>query len=117
NSKTFYNQPSPSDDTVTGGPCSAGMIDVKLTETDLPLFFRPAGSLLGKVSPFVPFINAQARVSINQLDSSVGALPVGVPDVNPKSARAYFINESTGDVLGSAALTKTGTSNGLVVWD
>jgi hypothetical protein len=117
NSKTFYNQPSPSDDTVTGGPCTAGMIDVKLTETGLPLFFNSVGSLLGKVAPTVPFINAQARVSINQLDSSVGALPVGVPDVNPRSARAYFVNEATGAVLGSAALTKVGTSNGLVVWD
>jgi hypothetical protein len=117
NSKTFYSQPSPSDDTVTGGPCSAGMIDVKLTETNLPLFFKPVGSLLGKVAPFVPFINAQARVSINQLDSAAGALPVGVPDVNPRSARAYFVNEDTGAVLGSAALTKVGTSNGLVVWD
>ena len=113
NSKTFYNQASPSDDTVTGGPCSAGMIDVKLTETDLPLFFKPLGSLLDKV----PFINAQARVSINQLETAVGALPVGVPDVNPRSARAYFINESTGAVLGSTDLTKVGTSGGLVVWD
>jgi len=113
NSKTFYNQPTPSDDTVTGDPCSAGMIDVKLTETDLPLFFKPIGSLLTKV----PFINAQARVSINQLDTSQGALPVGVPDINPRSARAYFINESTGAVLGSADLSKVGTSNGLVVWD
>jgi hypothetical protein len=113
NSKTFYNQPTPSDDTVTGGPCSAGMIDVKLTETDLPLFFKPIGGLLTKV----PFINAQARVSINQLDTSQGALPVGVPDINPRSARAYFINESTGAVLGSTDLAKVGTSNGLVVWD
>jgi hypothetical protein len=113
NSKTFFDQPAPADDTVTGGPCSAGMIDVKLTETDLPLFFKPFGGVLNKV----PFINAQARVSINQLDTTQGALPVGVPDVNPRSARAYFINESTGAVLGSTALTKVGTSNGLVVWD
>jgi hypothetical protein len=113
NSKTFFDQPAPADDTVTGGPCTAGMIDLKLTETDLPLFFKPFGGLLNKV----PYINAQARVSINQLDTSQGALPVGVPDVNPRSARAYFINESTGAILGSTDLAKVGTSNGLVVWD
>ena len=47
----------------------------------------------------------------------MGALPVGVPDTNPKSAHATFINEATGAVLGSTDLVKTGTSNGLAVWD
>jgi Putative Flp pilus-assembly TadE/G-like len=117
NSKTFYNQPAPSDDTTASPPCSAGMIDVKLTETDLPWLLKPVASLLSGVTPVVKFINAQARVSINQIDSSAGALPVGVPDINPRSARAYFIHESTGAVLGSAPLTKVGTSNGLAVWD
>jgi Putative Flp pilus-assembly TadE/G-like len=117
NSKTFYNQPSPSDDTTASPPCSAGMIDVKMTEGDLPWFFKPVGGLLSGVTPTVRFINAQARVSINQIDSSAGALPVGVPDVNPRSARAYFIHESTGAVIASAPLTRVGTSNGLVVWD
>jgi hypothetical protein len=119
NSKTFYNQPSSPapDDTVVGGPCAAGAIDVKLTETDLPWYFKPVASLLGGASPVVPFINAHARISINQLDTTSGALPVGVPDVNPKSARAWFIDEDSGAVLGSTPLTKTGTSNGLVVWD
>ena len=56
-------------------------------------------------------------MSVNQVDTSVGALPVGVPDTNPKSARATFINEATGAVLGSTDLVKTGTSNGLAVWD
>jgi hypothetical protein len=117
NSKTFFNQPAPSDDTVTSGPCAAAMIDVKLTETDLPLLFKPVGNLLGKLAPSVSFVDAQARISINQLETAVGALPVGVPDVNPRSARAYFINESTGAVIGSSAVAKVGTSNGLVVGD
>jgi hypothetical protein len=117
NSKTFYDQPSPADDTTEGPPCTAGMIDVKLTETDLGWVFKPIASLLGAIDPSVPYINAQARVSINQLDTSAGSLPVGVPDVNPKSARAWFINESTGAVLGSTALSRNGTSNGLAVWD
>lgn len=117
NSKTFYGQPADPDDTVTGGPCAAGGIDVKLTETDLPWYFRPVAGLLGGGSPVVPFINAQARVMIQQLESSAGALPVGVPDVNPRAARAYFIDEDTGSVIGQSALTRVGTSAGLVVWD
>ena len=115
NSRTFHAQttttkPVTPDDTIEGSPCEAPMIDVKLTETDLPWFFPLTGSV-------VPFINAQARVSFKRLDSTSGALPVGVPDVNPKSARAWFVNESTGVVLGSTPLTKVGTSNGLVIWD
>jgi Putative Flp pilus-assembly TadE/G-like len=117
NSKTFYNQPSPADDTVTGTPCTAGAIDVKLTETDLPWYFKPVAGLLGGSSPVVPFINAQARISVNQLETTAGALPVGVPDVNPKSAHAWFIDEDSGAVLGTTALSRVGTSNGLVVWD
>jgi Flp pilus assembly protein TadG len=118
NSKTFHDQPTTSkpatpDDTVELSACKAGMIDVKLTETDLPWFF-PAGDLMDGL---VPFINAQARVSFLRLDSTSGSLPVGVPDVNPKSAHAWFINESTGVVLGSTPLTAAGTSNGLSVWD
>jgi hypothetical protein len=113
NSKSFFDQPTKTDDTTVGNPCSAGMIDVKMTETDLPWYFRPLAGMLGRV----PYINAQARVSILQMDSSAGALPVGVPDANPQSARAWFIDEDSGAVLGTTSLTKVGTSNGLGVWD
>jgi hypothetical protein len=117
NSKTFYNQPGKADDTVEAPPCTAGMVDVKLTETDLPWFFRPIPKLLGGMGASVPYINAQARVSLFQKDSTQGALPVGVPDVDPKVAKAWFVNEQTGAVLGSTSLTKAGVSNGLTVWD
>jgi hypothetical protein len=110
NSRTWHGQSSPTDDTVVEAPpCTAAMVDVKLTETDLPWFFRVA---------HVPFINAHARVSIMKLDSVSGALPVAVPDVNPRSARVTFINENTGEVLGSRNLTRLpGVVNGLGVWD
>jgi hypothetical protein len=114
NSKTFHDQPGSPDDTTEGSPCTAGMIDVKLTEVDLPWFVP---SFFSALPAKVKYINAQARVSVNQVDTSLGALPVGVPDPNPKAARATFINEATGAVLGSTALVKTGTSNGLAVWD
>jgi len=113
NSKSFYNQPGKTDDTAVGTPCSTGMIDVKMTETDLPWYIKPVAGRLGRV----PFINAQARISILQMESSAGALPVGVPDANPVSARAWFVDEDSGAVIGSTPLTKVGTSNGLGVWD
>jgi hypothetical protein len=113
NSKSFFDQPGKTDDTTVGTPCSAGMIDVKMTETDLPWYIKPVAGMLGRV----PFINAQARISILQMDTSAGALPVGVPDANPQSARAWFIDEDSGTILGTTALTKVGTSNGLGVWD
>lgn len=117
NSKTYYNRPGPGDDTVEAPPCEAAMIDAKLTETDLPWLFRPVASLLGGVAPQVGYIDAHARVSIQQLETSNGALPLGVPDTNPRAARAYFVDEATGAILGSTPLTRTGSSNGLNVWD
>jgi hypothetical protein len=110
NSRSYFGQSSPTDSTVVeGGPCSAAMIDVKMTETDLHWFFGLAK---------VPFINAHARVSIQKAKDFGGALPVGVPEVSPKVARAYFVNENTGQVLGSRDLTRTpGTVNGLATWD
>jgi hypothetical protein len=110
NSPTYFSQSSPTDPTVVQSPpCSASMIDVKMTETDLPWLFGLAK---------VPFINAHARVSILKADSVAGSLPLGVPEVNPRSARAFFVDEATGTVIASTDLTKvSGPVNGLAVWD
>jgi hypothetical protein len=108
NSKTFYNQPTPVDDTVVeGNPCAAKMIDVKLTETDLPWFLKLAQ---------VKYINAQARVEIKKMTTGKGALPVGVPEVGPQKAKALFVDETTGTVIASSNLLRTGTANGLAMW-
>ena len=93
-----------------GPPCAAKMVDVKITESNLPFFF-------GLGANFVPAINAHARVEIQALHTAGGALPVGVPDVNPTSARAWFVNENTGEVLASTPLTNGAPSGGLSVWD
>ena len=111
NSQTYFGQASPVDATVnTADPCTAQMVDVKLTETDLPWFL--------KVGNVVPFINAHARVSILQIDTQAGALPVGVPDVNPRRVAITFIDETAGNaVLGKAELTRTGTdAAGNALW-
>ncbi|TML14337.1 MAG: hypothetical protein E6G33_10515 [Actinobacteria bacterium] len=111
NSQTFYNQSSPVDSTVnTSPPCTAGMIDVKLTETDVPWFFKAAN---------IPYINAHARIEIRQVDTEAGALPIAVPDINPKVGRAYFFDEANPATapFASTPLTKNGTSGALAIWD
>ncbi|MEJ7826181.1 MAG: pilus assembly protein TadG-related protein [Solirubrobacteraceae bacterium] len=109
NSKRFFGPQGPTDTTaVEKQPCPAKMIDVKLTETDLPWFLKIAQ---------VPFINAHARVEIRKKSTSgANALPVGVPEVGPQTARALFVDESNGDVIASTDLVRTGTSNGLAIW-
>jgi hypothetical protein len=107
NSALYWNEGG-ADYSDGGPPCSARMVDVKITESSLPWFFG---------LQVVPAINAHARVVIQSLQRARGALPVAVPDIDPRVARAYFVNESTGAVLASAALTKVGTSGGLAVWD
>jgi hypothetical protein len=110
NSPTWYDQTAPVDDTVrTGGPCEAKMIDVKLTETNLPWWLKMFGDV-------VPYINTHARVEIMQQNIASGALPVGVPEVGPRAARAIFVNETTGAVVASTPLTRSGTSGGLAIW-
>jgi Putative Flp pilus-assembly TadE/G-like len=114
NSPTYYNQPGKIDSTVVEGPpCTANMVDVKVTETDLPWWFA-----LGDVD----FLNAHARVQLRTIDSLAGAAPLGVPDVNPVRAKAIFIDESKAlsdptRVLGSKELTRQSYSNGMAVWD
>ena len=110
NSPTWFNQPGTVDSTVNpAGPCAAGMIDVKLTETDLPWFFD--------VANVVPFINAHARVEIKKAGKRDGALPVAVPQVNPRAGRVELVAEDTGAVLASAPLARVGVQDGLAIWN
>jgi hypothetical protein len=111
NSTRYWNQGG-SNNSDGGPPCSAKMVDAKLTEADLPLFFGVIPGL-----SVVPAINAHARVQIQQLSYASGALPIAVPDVDPSRAKVTFINEATGAVIASTALSNTGTANGLSIWD
>lgn len=113
NSKTYFNQPSPSDSSVSDpNTCTSRMIDVKLTETDLPLFFHLA-SMISKV----PFINAHARVEFMQT-ARTHVPPLAVPDSDPQSVKVTFLNQTSGAELASATLRRNGTdSNGLAIWD
>jgi Flp pilus assembly protein TadG len=118
NQPNFQGQPAV-DSTFAGGyvsPCDAQMVDVKMTETNLPFFLPVFKSVLN----VFPFINAQARVELKELTTvNAGQLPVAVNDVKFRYAEAYFINENTGTQLvpGGVALQENPTaSNGLDVW-
>jgi Flp pilus assembly protein TadG len=127
NSTTFANGTTwPGDDTVVGSPCNPPyMFDVKETESNLPFFFG------GFVPGFgtLPAINARARVSLKQVISGRGGLPLAVPDVNPKQVDVTFVDESTGAELSGCSgaalvpgttcsffLTKGSPSNNLNIW-
>jgi hypothetical protein len=130
NSKTYaVGGPGP-DDTVEGPPCTAEMVDVKATEANLPLFLGVVPSFLNL--RLLPAINSHARVEIREEASSRGALPVGVPDVNPVAAIATFVDDSTGAALSGCTDSATGVAlpactvplakgitlgNGVVQWD
>ena len=105
---------------VEGQPCAARMIDVKMTEHGLPWFLKATG--------VVDHINVKARVSLFPKTRGARSLPIGVPDVNPKAVRVWFVDETTSpptDVPGSSKLLKRrlgvdGTpliENGLAIWD
>jgi Putative Flp pilus-assembly TadE/G-like len=106
NSTNYWNSGG-TDFSDGGGPCEQSHLDVKITESSLPWFFRVAGTT----------INAHARIDVNQLSTEGGALPIAVPDPTPKFAKAFFVDESTGALLGAADLASNGTANGLLVWD
>jgi Putative Flp pilus-assembly TadE/G-like len=97
NSIKYWNEGG-SDYSDGGGPCSQWHVDVKMTQANLPWFFG---------LNVVPAINAHARVEIRQVNSVAGALPVGVPDVNPNFAFAKLVDESLNGV-GLAGCTAGG---------
>jgi Flp pilus assembly protein TadG len=115
NSKTFYEQPSTTspatpDDTVASAPCTAQMVDVKMTETNLPWYFRALTS--------VSYIDAQARVSILEETQAPNAEALAVADSAPVAGEAYFVDESNNDaILAKTPLTKIGqNAQGQDVW-
>jgi hypothetical protein len=114
NSKTFFEQSTPVDNTVnTNPPCQSMMVDVKMTETNLPWYIKA----FKRAFNGIPYINAQARVEIREeTTTGPGDIPVAVNDVRFVAAEAFFVNEASGTVLGSAPLTAVGTVNGLAQW-
>lgn len=109
NQSNFYGQSKPGDSGLSGTPCNDRAVDVKMTETDVPGIFT---SLL------VPFINAQARVSILQQTTANSLEALAVADSAPVAATAYFVDEGNNDaILASAPLKDLGpNAQGQEVW-
>ena len=98
-------------DSVSGSeglPCDTGIIDLKLTEQDSPAFFA-------SIDPFD--VHAHARVEALRLQSSERLLPIAAEDPVPRSAKAIFVNEATGEVLASTPLQANGSDGDLSILD
>ena len=97
----------------TAGPCAARMVDMKLTETSLPLFFG-----LARFSN----INAQARAELRKLTQSPrtssrcrSATRSGRRARSPSTTSRP---RRRGTVLGTRSISANGTSgSGLSIWD
>jgi hypothetical protein len=97
NSTDYPNQGGTDFSDPAGPPCTAAYIDLKSTDAGVPWFLA---------KQIVPGINAHARVSIQQVSSLSGALPLAVRDVNPLDVGAIFIDEGNANaVLGRQDLT------------
>jgi hypothetical protein len=90
-----------------GTPCASSVVDVKMTESNLPWFL--GGS-------FVPAINAHARVSFRTVSQLKGQLPIGVVDVNPQSGAVIFYDEANPATTYARYLRKINTGGGLNEW-
>ena len=109
NSSGYYGDAGAGDNTdPNGAPCTAHYVDIKATETNLPWFLGFGG--------IVPKINAHARVSLLQQGAGNGTLPIAVPNPLPTVAAAIFINEGTGNILGTEILNPVGTSGPLELY-
>lgn len=118
NSKTFAVGSPPPDDTTESDPCTARMLDLKITQANLPWLLFP--------SRLVPAINARARVEIRATEIQNGVLPFAVPQEQPNYASATFVDEANGQPLTcgagpcTVALTKNAAISpmgGLDIWD
>ena len=96
-------------------PCSAMMLDVKLTETDIAGRFSPLRFL--DVLGFVDFIDARARVELRQQVAGTDMLPLAVEDLNPKRVHVWLYDEDTQELLGDAELEPRDPEDGLLIYD
>ncbi|MBA2642137.1 MAG: hypothetical protein H0U82_04320 [Actinobacteria bacterium] len=85
-----------SDPLTPGDPCSSRTLSVKATDDDAPFLFG-----------FIPYVadpKKHARVEIQQVVEQSGMLPWAVPEVDPASVAAIFVDENTGAILNSPQL-------------
>jgi len=93
------------DDTMAapGDPCSTKMLDAKATDEDAP----PLWGLL----PLTPSPKTHAKIEIRKLEASSGMLPWAVPEIDPRSLWALFVNEDNGAVFDQQELISADDPN------
>ena len=79
-----------------GDPCSTKILDAKATDDDAP-------SLWGLI-PLTPSPKTHAKIEIRKLESESGMLPWAVPEIDPRTVWALFVNEDNGAVFDSQEL-------------
>lgn len=97
NSQSYLpsGNPAPRDPTTfTGSPCQDDMLDVKMTETNLPWYFQAGG---------LSYLSTHARVNWSAVGGNF--LPLAVAETRPVLGEAYFVDESNGNVLAQTPLT------------
>jgi hypothetical protein len=94
NKRAYFGQPlkekpSRAEELEEKAPCDpkSTMVDVKMTESELPWFFNVAG----KAFNVVPNINAHARVSIVQQRFATAVEPI--IESQPIEARVFYVND------------------------
>ena len=96
-------------------PCSAMMLDVKMTETDIAGRFSPLRFL--DVLGFVDFIDARARVELRRWWRRPTCCRSAVEDLNPKRVHVWLYDEDTQELLGDAELEPRAPEDGLLMYD
>jgi hypothetical protein len=86
-----------------GDPCSTKILDAKATDEDAP----PLWGLI----PLTPSPKTHAKVEIRRLESESGMLPWAVPEIDPRSVWALFVNEDNGAVFDHQELVSADDPN------
>ncbi len=74
-------------------PCDSKFLDVKATDVDAP----PLWGLL----PLTPSPKARAKVEIRKVQSMTGMLPFAVPELNPRTVAALWVDRTETNTVDS----------------
>jgi hypothetical protein len=117
NKPNFINQSFPNDTSpltgkaLSGSPCTDGLIDVKMTESNVPSYIPAALNPLSFVT--APYINKEAEIEFESESQSNGAEPFVEPLPNPASETGQLVNEANGNLIGSPFTLSEVSSGGV----
>lgn len=108
NSGTYWETGDPPDGSAhdwtmatPGTPCEAKSLEVKATDDSAPL-------LWGFI-PFSPSLETRAKIEVNQIQTTNGLRPLGVPEMDPEQVAVLVVDEADGSIVGSSRLDPQST--------